>query len=269
MERVALPAPITEDVRHRMPGYASSKTFERFVERVRNRNAPPHVDLSLLLDFGIPKGATGPLLSTLKWLGVIDDFGQATHKFALLQTPLEDELKNNFQSLLSTSYVEALDRLNVEQDSRDHIKAYFGRNYSIALAEKMTSFFLYLCERAGIAREAAEKSSVERAPKRRNAASRPEPRTRGAIRQSHELSTSGSQDGEPLGVRPFDQSEFWHQYTRFLESVHVPLANLEAAHKIMEERNTLISNAISKLAEVEQSRSAEESWPDESAEAGR
>ena len=123
MGMLSLPAAANTDSRQRLPGYASSKAFDRFIDRIRSRNAPSHIDLSLLLDFGVPKGATGPLLSSLKWIGIIDDAGTPTSQFPLLQTPLEDEFKTNLQSIVKQAYHETFERLNVEEDDREFIQA--------------------------------------------------------------------------------------------------------------------------------------------------
>lgn len=251
MGMLSLPAAANGDPRQRLPGYASSKAFERFLDRIRNRNAPSHFDLSLLLDFGVPRGATGPLLSSLKWIGVIDDAGTPTSQFALLQTSLEDEFKTNLQSIVKQAYDEAFERLNVEEDSRELIQAYFGRNYSFSLASKMTNFFLYLCERSGIERKSELDGTGEKRARIRTTQAKAQRSPRKTSQQINAPVIRSTTQGEAtFNLNPSSQTEFWQEYVRFLESVHAPLTDLGAAKSIIDDRNRLISEAISMLAEV-------------------
>ena len=119
------------NTRGNRPPYASTAAMGQFIERVQNRNAPSKVDQGLLLDFGIPAGAAAPLLSTLRWLGLINEEGEPTEAFRSIQTPLEEELSSSLRAILERRYAEALSRLDLKTDTRDHIKAYFVRNGSI------------------------------------------------------------------------------------------------------------------------------------------
>ena len=244
------------DARGHMPPYASTAAIEQFIERVRNRNAPSRVDQGLLQDFGIPAGAVAPLLSALRWLGLINEVGEPTEVFRSIQTPLEEELSSSLRAIFERQYSEALARLDLKTDTRDHIKAYFGRNYSVALANKMTTCFLYLASKAGLEPAVAPRQARDGGPSKQ----RPRPqisRKRERIQKepvTAQETTSGYQ--APLGDRGKVGSiaEFWRTYIENLGLIQVSIDNPRDASAILREKNQLIETALEKLAEIEESR---------------
>jgi len=132
-----------------MAPYAPASAVSEFFDHIRYVKTPTEVDSALLQDYGLSKSQSFPTLSTLKYLGIIDDKGVPTPAFRALQTG-GDEFTNALQDILQNAYSELFNRLDVSRDSRDKIMNFFARNSSPATAERATSLFLDLCGEAGI-----------------------------------------------------------------------------------------------------------------------
>jgi hypothetical protein len=129
--------------------YVPAKALNAFFERIRYVSTPEKVDAGLLLDYGIPKGNVFALISALKFLGIIDEDNVPTQVFKALQVTGE-EFVSNLQNVVRDSYADLFSKLDVGRDSREHIRNYFARNYSIAKASDATTLFIALCGQAGI-----------------------------------------------------------------------------------------------------------------------
>ena len=245
----------TSDTESRLkPGYASVAALEQFLARIKNRNAPSKIDTNLLLDFGIPGGACPQLLVSLKFLGLIDDQGAPMESFKTLQTPLEEEFRTNLRRIVEVAYVEALSRIDIDKDSRGHIKAYFSRNYSVALATKMTGFFLSLCEKAGMEAAALKQTTESKQTDRsRGTRLRESPsQKRSTARQ--QTTSQGALFEASRG--PVDQSEvastaaFLRKYIDLVDGIKISLNSPRTAGEVRKLKNELIDDAIEKLAEL-------------------
>lgn len=110
---------------------------------------PNKVDADLLQDYGISRGNVFALLSTLKFLNLIDEGGEPTADFGSLQT-MGEEFQGNLEQIIRKAYADLFSRFDLTKDSREHIRNYFARNYSASQAGKATTLFYGLCSKAGI-----------------------------------------------------------------------------------------------------------------------
>jgi hypothetical protein len=170
--------------RKRLAPYAPASTLSQFFDHIRFVKTPDMVSSGLLEDYNIPKGHAFALLSTLKFLGIIEDNGAPTPAYKLLQTSGE-EFKTNLEAIVRAAYSDLFSVVDPSRNGRDHIKNFFARNYSPATAERATALFLDLCGEAGIP-TLEEKSSkiVKEKPTRK-------PRT---------IATELGEKGEPKSV---------------------------------------------------------------------
>lgn len=129
--------------------YVSAAALSQFFDHIRYVSTPKKVDTGLLLDYGVAKGNVFAMMSTLKFLGLVDNEGKPTPAFGSLQV-MGDEFVSNLREVINTAYADLFARLDVSRDSREHIRNYFSRNYSPSQSNKATILFLDLCKEAGI-----------------------------------------------------------------------------------------------------------------------
>lgn len=143
--------------RKRLAPYAPASVVSEFFDHIRYVRTPDKVDNGLLQDYGFSEGQAFPLMSTLKFLGIIDTGGTPTAGFRALQTG-GDEFQAALNEMMQRAYSDLFSRLDITRDSKDKIKNFFARNYSPATAERATALFLDLCGEAGIDAAAAKES---------------------------------------------------------------------------------------------------------------
>jgi hypothetical protein len=139
----------SEGKKGRSAPYVSAASLSSFFDHVRWVTTPKKVDQGLLLDYGLPKGSVGALLSALKFFGLVGDDGSPTPAFKMVQTG-GDEFRTNLEQIMRRSYADLFSRLDPSRDSREKIRNYFARNYSPAISNKATILFLDLAKEAGI-----------------------------------------------------------------------------------------------------------------------
>jgi len=159
--------------RKRVAPYAPASAVSEFFDHIRYVKTPDKVDSNLLLDYGISKSQTFPVLSTLRFLDIIEPDGTPTTAFRALQVGGE-EFTAALRELVERGYADLFGRLDVSRDSKDKLKNYFARNYSPATAERATTLFLDLCGEAGIPTaptptgEGSQKRAASQGPKRQS-----------------------------------------------------------------------------------------------------
>lgn len=129
--------------------YVPAATLSSFFDHVRWVSTPKKVDRGLLLDYGMPKGNVGALLSALKFFGLVQNDGTPAPAFKMIQTG-GDEFRTNLEEIIRRAYADVFSRLDPSRDSREKLRNYFARNYSPAISNKATILFLDLCKEAGI-----------------------------------------------------------------------------------------------------------------------
>jgi hypothetical protein len=144
--------------RGRSAPYVSAASLSSFFDHVRWVSTPKKVDQGLLLDYGLPKGSVGALLSALKFFGLVEGDGTPTPAFKMIQTG-GDEFRKNLEQIVKRSYGDLFSRLDPSRDSREKIRNYFARNFSPAISNKATILFLDLAKEAGI--PVAEEPPIE------------------------------------------------------------------------------------------------------------
>jgi hypothetical protein len=162
--------------RKRVAPYATASAVSSFFDHIRYVRTPEKVESGLLIDYGISQSQAFPLLSTLKFLGIIESDGTPNQAFRTLQTGGE-EFRTALAELVQRSYSDLFSRLDMSRDTRDKIKNFFARNYSPATAERATTLFLDLCGKAGIPTAAAEQQRQSAASTPTPKAKRPRPQT--------------------------------------------------------------------------------------------
>ena len=145
--------------RKRVAPYAPASALSEFFDHIRYVKTPDKVDSNLLLDYGISKSQSFPVLSTLRFLGIVEPDGTPTPAFRALQTGGE-EFQSALRELVERSYADLFGRLDVSRDTKEKIKNYFARNYSPATAERATTLFLDLCGEGGIPTSVATQPDI-------------------------------------------------------------------------------------------------------------
>lgn len=140
---------MVKEMKGRKAPYISIKALMDFLDHIRYVSTPKKVDAGLLQDYGISKGNVFALLSALKFIGLVDVTGNPTPAFSSLQT-MGEEFQGNLRKVVEDAYADLFARLDVSRDSREHIRNYFARNYSVSQSERATGLFLDLCREAGI-----------------------------------------------------------------------------------------------------------------------
>ena len=135
--------------RKRLAPYAPASTLSRFFDHIRYVKTPDKVTSGLVEDYNIPKGHAFALLSSLKFLGLVEDDGTPNPAYKALQTSGE-EFRGNLEEIVRRAYSDLFSVVDPSRNGREHIKNFFARNYSPATAERATALFLDLCGEAGI-----------------------------------------------------------------------------------------------------------------------
>ena len=90
------------------------------------------------------------LINGLRFLGLINENGEATEKLRALQ--LEGKLEENLNKVLREAYNKIFDKVNLEKASKEILINSFMTEYKIGkgTAREGVRIFIYLCQRAGI-----------------------------------------------------------------------------------------------------------------------
>ena len=90
------------------------------------------------------------IINGLRFLGLINENGEATEKLRALQ--LEGKLKENLNKILREAYAEIFDKVNLEKASKETLVNSFMTYYKMGkgTAREGARIFVYLCQRAGI-----------------------------------------------------------------------------------------------------------------------
>jgi len=191
--------------KRRVAAYAPVSVLSAFLERIRRISTPPEITSKSLEESGVSNSYSFALLSTLRFLNLIDDKGVPTPEFRSLQTS-GDEFKHNLEQVVRNAYKDLFAWIDPAVDDRDHIKNFFARSYSPATAEKATAVFLDLCGEAGI-------SIKEERPQKREASVKPKRQPTVVIREKAPLesgkvsSVTTKSEGPQFDIR-IDSKDF-------------------------------------------------------------
>jgi hypothetical protein len=135
----------------RKPPYVAAGTLWEFFNKLKFIATPTHLDAKELEEYGIPKHWVYHLLSTLKFLNLVEKNGKTTPALQSLQMRGE-EFKSNLEEVVRNAYAELFSKIDPARDSRANIMNFFMKHYGISPsgAEKATTLFLDLCGEAAI-----------------------------------------------------------------------------------------------------------------------
>jgi hypothetical protein len=126
--------------------YAPISALRRFLERIRDRAVPEHVDHRFLQKLNVASNNEYSLLSALKFLEIVDDRGRPTHAYRRLQTT--DQFQDTLRHLVETAYrpvfAAGADR------SHEDLVNFFRVSSSASQAKNAARFFEAVCGLAGI-----------------------------------------------------------------------------------------------------------------------
>jgi hypothetical protein len=140
----------------RKPPYISGWILDQFFKKVRTVNIPDKLTVMTLKGWGVAENQEHPLLSALRFLGLIDDDGTPLPNFRKTQVEGE-EFKSNLKQIIEESYPDLFKELKVDQASYQDFLNFFGVHYSQASKSKMVKAFGHLCNSAGLEYPAFEK----------------------------------------------------------------------------------------------------------------
>lgn len=160
-----------KEKRLRRPPYVAAGVLWEFFNKLKFVAVPSHLDAKELEEYGVPKHWTYHLLSTLKFLKLVEKNGKTTPALQSLQMR-GDEFKNNLQEVIRNAYADVFLKIDPARDSRANILNFFMKHYgtSPSGADKATTLLLDLCNEAGIpvaeqAKKEAAKAVTETARK--------------------------------------------------------------------------------------------------------
>lgn len=135
----------------RKPAYVAAGTLWQFLNKLKFVSMPSHLDAKELEEYGIPKHWTYHLLSTLKFLNLVEKNGKTTTALQSLQMR-GDEFKQSLEEVVRHAYADLFLKVDPARDSRANIMNYFMKHYSTSPsgADRATTLFLDLCGEAGI-----------------------------------------------------------------------------------------------------------------------
>lgn len=129
--------------------YVAAGILWQFLNKLKFVATPTYLDAKELEEYGISKGWTYHLLSTLKFLGLVEKNGTCTPALHSLQMT-GDEYRHNLEEVVRRAYADLFLKIDPATDSRANIINFFIKHYSPASAESATTLFLDLCKEAGI-----------------------------------------------------------------------------------------------------------------------
>ncbi len=124
--------------------FVAPKSISEIMDFIRRPGWRPQMNTELIKKLGIATNNEGKLLSTLRFLGLIDENGRPTDDF--------DGLKKNYaptlKRLTRKKYADLLKTIPPQLMTRQRLKTYFRK--PAQGAERRARFFIWLCAESGI-----------------------------------------------------------------------------------------------------------------------
>ncbi|MBV9280327.1 MAG: DUF5343 domain-containing protein [Chloroflexi bacterium] len=137
---------LEEFVRRKAP-YAPISALREFFERIRDVSVPTRVDRRFLQRLNIASNNEWALLSSLKFLGVIDDEGVPSPDYRSLQAT--DRFEETLGGLVLSAYRPLLESGGLSMSTED-LQNYFRVTSSPSQAKNAARFFREVCRLAGV-----------------------------------------------------------------------------------------------------------------------
>jgi uncharacterized protein DUF5343 len=134
------------DFQGRRAPYAPISALEKFFERIRDRATPDRVDHKFLRKLNVAHNNEYSLLSALKFLGVLDDYGTPTMSYRQLQTT--DQFKDTLWRLVQLAYKPVFEAGAEEWDLEELVN-FFRVSSSPSQAKNAARFFRAVCAFSG------------------------------------------------------------------------------------------------------------------------
>lgn len=132
--------------------YAAISNVMEVITRKRERGLSASLSPTVLETISIPKGNISRTLQALNFLGLIDENGTQTELFHRLGRAGEtdDEYKMILEEIIRSSYERVFAIVDPAQDGETAINDAFRQFGPEAQRGRMVTFFLGMCEQAGI-----------------------------------------------------------------------------------------------------------------------
>ncbi len=135
------------DTRHRKAPYAPISALHEFFARIKNIGVPSVVDRKFIQKLNIASNNEWALLSSLKFLGIIDERGEPTSAYRSLQST--DRFGETLRHLVETAYADLLDTAGTSM-STEELENYFRVTSSPSQAKNAARFFREVSHLAGL-----------------------------------------------------------------------------------------------------------------------
>lgn len=144
--------------------YAPTKTVMRSIEQHREFNLPQPLDAPALETVGVPATMAPRTLQALRFLGLIDQGGNATETFDRLKRASTEEYQAHLAEVVRNAYLPIFNILDPVKASDTQIGDAFRRYEPSNQRAKMISLFRGLCGVAGITEDKPKQRSGGRKP---------------------------------------------------------------------------------------------------------
>jgi hypothetical protein len=149
---------VAGDFQGRRAPYAPISALQRFFERIRDRQTPDRVDHKFLRKLSVAHNNEYSLLSALKFLGILDEFGTPTTSYRSLQST--DRFEEALWSLVQRAYKPVFDA-GADAWTDGELIDFFRLNSSASQAKNAARFFRAVCRLADRARSEEPSSRVQ------------------------------------------------------------------------------------------------------------
>ena len=146
--------------------YAAPKNVFDVIERYRHRGLRTPFTLELMLQVGVPEGASHRTLQALRLLDLITEEGQPTEALDDLKRAGEAEYAPRLAEIVRAAYDAVFSVVDPAPDTPVAVRDAFRFYKPDSQQERMVTLFLALCEESGI---------TERGPRRRGRAKKVAP----------------------------------------------------------------------------------------------
>jgi len=181
------------------PPYGSPKWYEDFFELIQRRKVDK-VDSEFLKLSNIAAGNEYKVIFGLRFLGLIDENGNATDKLKGLMV-VGEEFNKNLEKVVKEAYSDLFSKVNLEKALPQDLINYFIRQYGMAIstAKEARRIFVFLAQKANIPiSEELLAAKVERRPA--------VPRVRRERKPKREVVTPAA---PPEGIHEIKWGDIW------------------------------------------------------------
>ena len=130
--------------------YAPPANMQALLHRLRRMNLPPRITRELLKGVGISENIAPRVLSTLRFLDIINEHDEPTDILRGLAGSTEDEFRQLLERTVRSAYAEEFNTIDPAVDPQERITNAFQRYIPRSQHNRQVTLFLGLCREAGI-----------------------------------------------------------------------------------------------------------------------